>query len=220
MSRRPLPRRLAVALCAAALIGSGASAWAQSLTPSSRLTTARTSYGTPHAVACGQFAVRGDASEQAVAECTMAIEHERLIRTDQAALLLNRGTIHIRRREGEAALADFEAVIAMMPRNPEAHLNKGAALILVGRPGPAVAAITEALSLGVSEPHKAYYNRGAAREALGDLRGAYEDYSTALEIQPDWGLASAELERFVRLRRERLASVVGSEAPEGEPGAQ
>jgi hypothetical protein len=44
--------------------------------------------------------------------------------------------------------------------------------------------MTEALGLGVREPHKAYFNRGAAREALGDLRGAYEDYSTALKSSP------------------------------------
>ena len=75
--------------------------------------------------------------------------------------------------------------------------------------GEAVAAITEALGLGVREPHKAYFNRGAAREALGDLRGAYEDYSTALEIQPDWGPANAELARFARARREHLADALG-----------
>jgi tetratricopeptide (TPR) repeat protein len=71
--------------------------------------------------------------------------------------------------------------------------------------GPAIAVLTEALSLGVSEPHKAYYTRGAAREQLGDLRGALEDYTTALEIRPDWGLADAEMQRLARVRQERLA---------------
>ena len=41
---------------------------------------------------------------------------------------------------------------------------------------------------------------------MGDIRGAYEDYNTALTIQPDWGVAEAELSRFARGRRERLAS--------------
>lgn len=218
MSGRPLPRRLTVAFAAAVLLQIASGAAAQSTPPSERLTTARTAYGTPNAVACAERAGRGEATEQALADCTRAIDQERLVRSDQAALLINRGAIHLRRREGEAALADFDAVIRMIPRHAEAHLNRGAALIMLGQPGPAVAAITEALTLGVREPHKAYYNRGAAREALGDLRGAYEDYSTALEIQPDWGLASQELERFVRLRRERLASVVGDAPSDG--GAQ
>src|SRR5690606_13197455 len=107
----------------------------------------------------------------------------------QIATRINRGATHLRRREGEAALADFDAVIAMDRRHGEAHLNRGAALVLLGQPGPAVAAITEALGLDVREPHKAYFNRGAAREQLGDLRGAFEDYNTALDIQPDWGPA-------------------------------
>jgi len=77
--------------------------------------------------------------------------------------------------------------------------------------GAAIAEITQALSLGVSEPHKAYFNRAAAREALGDLRGAYEDYRTALEIQPDWGPANAELARFARSRRDTLASRLGED---------
>jgi tetratricopeptide (TPR) repeat protein len=134
-------------------------------------------------------------------------------------LLVNRGVIRLNRGESALALADFDAAIVVLPRHPEAHLNRGAALVQMGRPGPAVAALTEALSMGVSEPYKAYYNRGAAREALGDLRGAYEDYSTALEIRPEWGPAEAEIARFVRTRQERLASILNnSDDPEaGRP---
>jgi hypothetical protein len=69
-----------------------------------------------------------------------------------------------------------------------------------------VAALTEALSLGVSEPYKAYYNRGAAREALGDLTGALEDYNTALEIHPHWAPAEAEIQRFVQERQQHLSA--------------
>ena len=80
------------------------------------------------------------------------------------------------------------------------------------QPGPAVAAITPALTLGVREPEKAYYTRGAAREALGDLRGAYDDYTTALQIRPQWAPADQELARFVRGRREHLATVLGQQS--------
>ena len=83
-------------------------------------------------------------------------------------------------------------------------MNRGAALIQLRRYGEAIAAFTDAIGLDVQDPYKAYFNRGAAREALGDLRGAYEDYNTALEIYPDWGPANAELQRFARQRRENL----------------
>jgi tetratricopeptide (TPR) repeat protein len=118
----------------------------------------------------------------------------------------------MRRQEYESALAQFDAVLAAEPAHAEAHLNRGAVLVQMRQYGPAIVAITEALSLGVAEPHKAYFNRGAAREALRDNRGAYEDYSTALSIQPDWGPANAELARFARTRRERLAEVLGEPA--------
>lgn len=158
---------------------------------------------------CGERTAAGDASDATVEACTRALNYRRLTRDSQLQLLVNRGVTYLRRRESELALADFDAVIALAPRHGEAHLNRGATLVQLRQYGPAIAAITEALGLGVAEPHKAYFNRGIARENLRDLRGAYEDYTTALQIQPDWGPANAELARFARGRQEHLATVLG-----------
>jgi tetratricopeptide (TPR) repeat protein len=163
----------------------------------------------PNARRCNDLVMRGDASDAAVEVCTEALNYRRLERAAQLQLLINRGVTHLRRREWQDALNDFDAVLALDRRQAEAHLNRGAALVQLGQHGPAIAAITEALGLGVAEPHKAYFNRAAAREALGDIRGAYEDYNTALEIEPDWGPANAELARFARTRRDHLATVLG-----------
>ena len=165
----------------------------------------------PNARRCSQQVLRGDISDSTIEVCTEALEYRRLARLAQLQLLTNRGVTHLRREESDAALADFDAVIALDRRHAEAHLNRGAALVQMRRYGPAIASITEALGLGVAEPQKAYFNRAAAREALGDLRGAYEDYNTALEIQPDWGPANAELARFARTRREQLATTLGED---------
>lgn len=215
MSRLRLPRRIAASIpCAAILaaltIVAAPSAHAQLANPDAREreTGSRTTIGTPNARACTEYVMAANSSDEAVLACDRAVESEQLNRAVMIAIRTNRGALHLRRHEGQLALADFDAVIAIDRRNAEAHLNRGAALIMLNQPGPAVAAITEALSLGVREPHKAYFNRGAAREALGDLHGAYEDYSTALEIQPDWGPANAELARFVRTRRDHLAEVL------------
>lgn len=164
----------------------------------------------PHGRRCLQGVAAGDSSDRTIADCTRALRNSRLSRESAQILLVDRGVTYLRRREGEPALADFDAAIEVDHRNGEAHLNRGAALVLLNQPGPAVAAITEALGLGVRDPQKAYLNRGAAREQLGDLRGAYEDYSTALEISPDWAPANAELARFARTRREHLAGVLGA----------
>ncbi|UPT64324.1 MAG: tetratricopeptide repeat protein [Hyphomonadaceae bacterium JAD_PAG50586_4] len=162
---------------------------------------------------CSEAVVAGDSSDRTVEECTRALNYRRIDRATQLQLLINRGVTHMRRGENEPAIADFDEVIRIDRRQAEAHLNRGAVLVQMRQHGPAIAAITEALGLGVREPHKAYFNRGAAREALGDLRGAYEDYSTALEIQPDWGPASAELARFARTRRDHLATVLNEPTP-------
>lgn len=121
--------------------------------------------------------------------------------------------MYLRLGKGSDALADFDAVLEVMPKSPEAHVNRGAALVMVGKPGQAVGAFTTALQLGVREPHKAYFNRANAREALGDIRGAYEDYNTALAIKPDWELVEGELARFAKVRRDRLAAALGDSAP-------
>ncbi len=219
MTRRGIPRRpagagagtalgvgkkVALAAFAAALL-LPALAWADE-NATERTKGARTMVGAPDSARCALAAADQVIDDDALEACDRAITTERLSRANKIATFINRGAIHLRRREGEAALADFDAVVALAPRNAEAHLNRGAALVLVNRPGPAVAAITTALSFGVSAPHKAYFNRAAAREAMGDVRGAYEDYNTALTIRPDWGVAEAELARFARGRRERLAS--------------
>jgi tetratricopeptide (TPR) repeat protein len=205
MSRAWLPRRFSPRIPVLVLIALAAVATATAQEPRSVTVLGRD----PNAQRCGELVMAGDTADQTVEVCTAALNYRRIERMAQLQLLVNRGVTYLRRREAEAALADFDEVIRLDRRNGEAHLNRGAALVQMSRHGEAIAAITEALGLGVREPHKAYFNRGAAREALGDLRGAYEDYNTALEIQPDWGPASAELARFARDRRAHLANVLG-----------
>jgi tetratricopeptide (TPR) repeat protein len=208
MSRAWLPRRFPVAFSALlALLAFAGAAAAQDPRAEPRAVTVLGNDA--NARRCGERVLAGDSTNDTVQICTRALQYRRLARDARVQLLVNLGVTHLRRHESEAALVDFDAVLEIERRHAEAHLNRGAALVQLGRHGEAVAAITEALGLGVREPHKAYFNRGAAREALGDLRGAYEDYSTALEIEPDWGPANAELARFARARREHLANALG-----------
>jgi Tfp pilus assembly protein PilF len=160
---------------------------------------------------CASLFAAANTTDEVVSACTRALTYPRLTHDNAVQINMALGVIRLRRHEGDAAATSFDAVLALEPRNAEAHLNRGAAMVMLHQPGPAVAEMTQALSLGVREPEKAYYNRGAAREALGDLRGAYEDYSTALQIRPQWGPADQELARFVRGRREHLATVLGEQ---------
>lgn len=211
MSRTWPPSRWAVV---GALIVVGFSAGAAAQVTSTQRTQRAGSVitlGTPLALACGEFVARGVATDEAIDMCSRAFVAERLSRQQQLVVYLNRGVLYLRRQDSAEALADFDAALAIDDDQAEAHQNRGAALIQLRRYGEAVAALTEALSQGVQDPHKSYFNRGAAREALGDLRGAYEDYNTALAIRPDWGPAEAELARFARTRRDHLASRLADE---------
>jgi tetratricopeptide (TPR) repeat protein len=218
MSRARLPRRFPafVLVAGLALAAVAATASAQPSAPDRDRRSASASTvigGQRHLSECGRRTNDGDASDRALDACTRALEGD-LGRADRITVLVNRGVVHMRRREGEAALADFDAALEINPNLPEAHVNRGAALVMLRRPGPAVAALTQALSLGVAEPYKAYYNRGAAREALGDLTGALEDYNTALDIHPEWAPAEAEVARFVRQRQQHLATALNEQGPD------
>ena len=188
-----------------------------SMTERTRGASAQNVFGSPRANACAAAASSGRASPDAIEDCTQALTGEGLSRNNKALILINRGAMHLRLNNGEAALKDFDAALEVVPKMPEAHLNRGAALVMVGKPGLAVGAITTALQMGVRDPHKAYFNRGAARESLGDLRGAYEDYNTALAIKPDWEVVEGELARFAKVRRDRLAQTLGEATPAASP---
>jgi tetratricopeptide (TPR) repeat protein len=208
---------LALAATAGVILALAPVALAQDTAPEnrSRQSTARTSLGAPMASLCAAAAVEGRSDDEAARACDQAVATERLNRANMIATQINRGAIYLRRRDGAQALAAYDAVLELDDEHAEAHLSRGIALQMLGRPGPAVAAITEALSLGVAQPHMAYYYRAAARESLGDVRGAYEDYRTALEIEPNWGPAFEELARFARVRRDELAELAEAE-PAGE----
>jgi tetratricopeptide (TPR) repeat protein len=215
MSRAWLPRRFSSAILALAavlaLTALADGAWAQQRTRNDP--TAVTVVGRDaNARRCSDMVLRGEVSDAVVSTCTDALSFRHLTRQSEIQLLVNRGVTHLRRRENEEALADFDAVVAIDREHAEAQMNRGAALIQLRRYGEAIAAFTEALGLDVRDPYKAYFNRGAAREALGDARGAYEDYNTALEIYPNWAPADAELQRFARTRRENLATAQGNRA--------
>jgi len=211
MSRAWLPSRILAGIALTAIFSMAAASSAHAQDPNHEAQAITVVGNDADLRRCGSLFGAGATTDEVIGACTRALRYPRLTHDNAVQVNMAIGVIHLRRREGDGAIAAFDAVLELEPRNAEAHLNKGAALVINHQPGPAVAEITQALSLGVREPEKAYYNRGAAREALGDLRGAYEDYSTALEIRPQWAPADQELARFVRGRREHLATVLGEQ---------
>lgn len=142
------------------------------------------------------------APAHAVRSCTQAIEYEALSPYERAATLNNRGVVRMGMiDEAPLAIGDFEAAARIEPDLGESYVNRGSALMRESRFAEAVAEFERGLTLKLKEPWRAYYNRGIAREALGDIPGAYADHRKALELRPGWSLATRELTRFAVRRR-------------------
>jgi tetratricopeptide (TPR) repeat protein len=157
---------------------------------------ASTSFGPGPAKACYEAASARDGSLAALAECDAAVTGQDLNSRDRAATLVNRGVLRLIRREPQAALADFDLALRLRPELGEALVNRGAALVLLGRHAEAIEAITAGLQIGTEEEHEAYFNRALAYERMGETAKAYADFRRAQELKPDWALPGVELARF------------------------
>jgi tetratricopeptide (TPR) repeat protein len=128
--------------------------------------------------------------------CDDALGQDALSEHDTVATYVNRGILKLRRNQIEPAIADFDRAIAMDPRQPEAYLNKGAALIRLNDAGEAARLFTVALEYHTRRPEIAHFGRAIANETLGNVRDAYNDYRRASELDPDWADPQTELRRF------------------------
>jgi tetratricopeptide (TPR) repeat protein len=131
-----------------------------------------------------------------VRRCDEALLHETLTAYETVATYVNRGILQLRRGGVEAAIGDFDRAIAMDANQPEAYLNKGAALLRRENAAEAMSLFTMALERNTTRPALAHYGRAIANETLGHLNAAYRDYTAASQIAPNWNEPRAELTRF------------------------
>lgn len=133
--------------------------------------------------------VRDGRTEEALRLVTEGIErldrelapHEQLLH--RTGLRYNRALVHVMLGNLEAALADYDAVVAVDPHFHDHWFNRGTVLRRLGRTREAVADYDRALAL--SPPFaEAFYNRGDARAALGELAEAAADFARAAELDP------------------------------------
>jgi len=114
----------------------------------------------------------------------------------RAGTLVNRGILEAAAGRTDAAIADFDAGLARDPSLSAGYMNRGAAFLKSGRYAQARADFDRAIDLGTADLHVAYFNRGEAQEASGDLLAAYHDYRKAQTLAPDFKPAGQELARF------------------------
>jgi tetratricopeptide (TPR) repeat protein len=158
------------------------------------------------ATGCYEAANGRIGAAQGMAMCNMALADRGLATPLHAATLVNRGVLHMKAERYDAALMDYDAAIAEAPDIADAYLNKGIALLHLGnRDADAAAVLTEALARNPTRPELAYFHRANAYEGLGLLRDAYNDYSEAAQLAPDWAEPANQLQRFKFVRRKTLA---------------
>ena len=131
-----------------------------------------------------------------VRRCDDALTRESLSAYEVVATHVNRGILRLRRGQIDDAIVDFDRAIALDPNQPEAYLNKGAALLRRENAADAMSLFTIALERNTTRPALAHYGRAIANETLGNLSAAYRDYTAASRIDPEWREPRLELARF------------------------
>ncbi len=152
-----------------------------------------TTIGATDAAACYENANNALSSD--TAPCNKAIKDTGLTRRDQMKTYVNRGIIHNRNLDLEAAIDDFNAALEIDDDLAEAYLNRGNSFFLAGRFGDALTEYETALANDISKPWAAWYNIGLIHDAKKQPAKAREAYEKALALKPDFVLAQQKLER-------------------------
>ena len=150
---------------------------------------------------CFEAAEFGGDPDQGIETCTYALEGTALTITDRAATLVNRGILRSRNDDSVGALDDYNRGLTLDASLGEGYIDRGATFIVLQRYNDALTDIDKGITLGAKRPEIAYYDRAIVDEALGDVRGAYEDYKKAVEIEPNFTLANEQLVRFKVIRK-------------------
>jgi tetratricopeptide (TPR) repeat protein len=145
---------------------------------------------------CYEAAEFGGEVRDGITECSLALDESALPIRDRAATFINRGILKSRNSDPNGALDDYNRGLEIGPNLGEGYVDRGAVMILFQRYDEALKDIDKGIGMGAKKPEIAYYDRAIVDEALGDIRGAYEDYKKAVELAPDFTLASDQLARF------------------------
>jgi|ERR1051326_1703573 tetratricopeptide (TPR) repeat protein len=139
-------------------------------------------------------------NQHALAVCTRAVNDAAAATDadpyDRAAAFVNRSDIYLRLENYNAAAADAREAVALEGNLAPAQVNLGAALVGLQRYDEAMTWLNKVIEANGGSQDLAYFNRGLAKESMGDIKGAYYDYLKAVEINPKMAVASEQLTRF------------------------
>jgi tetratricopeptide (TPR) repeat protein len=150
---------------------------------------------------CFIAAKAGNDPRGGIAICNMALEEEALDAHARAGTYVNRAVMKAAMGRVNEAMADYNSGLTLYPGLGDGYVDRGAALISLKRYDEALADINKGIALGQTYEQIGYYNRGVAEFYLGQVTESYHDFKKALEIAPDFALASDQLKNFVVTRK-------------------
>jgi tetratricopeptide (TPR) repeat protein len=121
---------------------------------------------------------------QRVQEINDLLANAETLEVESSALHFEKGNILAADKQFEAALAAFDAVLALNPSSHEVFHNRGSVLSNLGRTEEALAAFNAALAIK-PDKREALNNKGIALYRLGRYEEALAAFDATLAIKPD-----------------------------------
>jgi len=164
---------------------------------------------------CYLSAKTGIDAMEGLDHCNVALQGA-LIQHDRAATYVNRGVLEHKLGRIDAAMADFNECLRMIPDQPDAFINRGVSYMAENKLDAALADIQKGISLNPSEPALAYFDRAIVYEKISVattdaaqkqafLLKAYGDYQRAVQEAPQFTAATNALARFRVVPRARAS---------------
>jgi tetratricopeptide (TPR) repeat protein len=154
------------------------------------------SFGHTDAGLCYDAAEMAGVSAGSLDHCDAALKDRTLLKKDRIATLINRGIVFNHRGDYTAAIADFEAALALDPEASPAYVNRGNTYVSTEQFDLAIDDYSTSLQMNPRNPYIAHFNRGIANEAKREENLAFADFVRATELRPGWEPAATRVQRY------------------------
>ena len=159
-------------------------------------TNSAVTFGNTDAELCYSAAEMSRAPAGSLDHCDAALRDRSLPKKQRVATLINRGVVFNHRGNYPAAIADFEAALALDPQASAAYVNRGNTYFYSRKLDLAIEDYSTSLQLNPRNPHLAHYNRGLVNEIKQEEKLAFADFVRANELRPGWKPAETRIQQY------------------------
>jgi len=153
-------------------------------------------FGNSDAELCYRAAEMARVPAGSLDHCDAALRDRNLSKKHRVATLINRGILFNHQGAYVAAIADFEAALALDPAASAAYVNRGNTYFYSQQLDFAIEDYSTSLQMNPRNPHFAHYNRGLVHEAKREAKLAFADFIRAAELRPDWEPALTRVQQY------------------------